>query len=493
MPDTEESDSNTSEKVESLVKKISNNKKKVKSTSNVPACKKRRVSPSQSSASDKQDSSLQSSSSGEHEESHSPNNLNVNVMMLKKKKDGARLYNKKFYCLFCFKPFSKIARHLESKHKDKPEVARAIAFPKGSKERKIQLSLLRNKGNRCHNAQVLSEGRGTVIPKQQSTAPVNASDYLHCINCSAYLKRKSLWRHMQRCQLSQKINKMKPGKTRVQSLCSYAEPVPDSISERFWKMVLDMHDDEITHVVRKEKIILKLGQHLFNKHGHDVTKHEYIRQKMRETGRLVLEGKKNGKLKEVSDFFIPANFPYVIQAVHSVAGLNEETSTFKTPSLALKLGHNLKKMASIIECDAMMADDKNSLSNVQAFKQICDTKWSECVSSQALRNLSEVKWNCPQLLPFAEDVKKMHQYLDCQSKAYQARLEEEQSMKHWAELAKVTLCQVILFNRRREGEVSKMSLNSFTLRDTSSTHPDVELALSDLEKSLCSHFQRIEV
>ncbi|XP_009300147.1 uncharacterized protein isoform X1 [Danio rerio] len=493
VPDTEESDSNTSEKVESLVKKISNNKKKVKSTSNVPACKKRRASPSQSSASDKQDSSLQSSSSGEHEESHSPNNLNVNVMMLKKKKDGARLYNKKFYCLFCFKPFSKIARHLESKHKDKPEVARAIAFPKGSKERKIQLSLLRNKGNRCHNAQVLSEGRGTVIPKQQSTAPVNASDYLHCINCSAYLKRKSLWRHMQRCQLSQKINKMKPGKTRVQSLCSYAEPVPDSISERFWKMVLDMHDDEITHVVRKEKIILKLGQHLFNKHGHDVTKHEYIRQKMRETGRLVLEGKKNGKLKEVSDFFIPANFPYVIQAVHSVAGLNEETSTFKTPSLALKLGHNLKKMASIIECDAMMADDKNSLSNVQAFKQICDTKWSECVSSQALRNLSEVKWNCPQLLPFAEDVKKMHQYLDCQSKAYQARLEEEQSMKHWAELAKVTLCQVILFNRRREGEVSKMSLNSFTLRDTSSTHPDVELALSDLEKSLCSHFQRIEV
>ncbi len=286
---------------------------------------------------------------------------------------------------------------------------------------------------------------------------------------------------MQRCHLSQKVKGMKPGKTRVQSLCTYAEPVPDGVNARFWKMVLEMHEDEITNVVRKEQIILKLGQHLFNKHGHDVTKHEYIRQKMRETGRLVLQGRKNSKLKEVSDFFIPANFPHVIEAVH------------KAPSLALKLGHNLKKMANVIECEAMMSGDKNALNNVQAFKQICDTKWSECVSSQALRNLSEAKWNSPQLLPFADDVKTMHQYLDSQSKEYQTKLEEKPNIKNWSELAKVILCQVILFNRRREGEVSKMSLNAFILRDTSSTHPDVELALSDLEKSLCKHFQRIEI
>lgn len=214
---------------------------------------------------------------------------------------------------------------------------------------------------------------------------------------------------------------------------------------------------------------------------------------MRETGRLVLQGRKNSKLKEVSDFFIPANFPHVIEAVHSVAGLNEETSTYKAPSLALKLGHNLKKMANVIECEAMMSGDKNVLNNVQAFKQICDTKWSECVSSQALRNLSEAKWNSPQLLPFADDVKTMHQYLDSQSKEYQTKLEEQPNIKNWSELAKVILCQVILFNRRQEGEVSKMSLNAFILRDTSSTHPDVELTLSDLEKSLCKHFQRIEI
>ncbi|XP_034545080.1 uncharacterized protein LOC117816825 isoform X2 [Notolabrus celidotus] len=426
-------------------------------------------------------------------ESSSTDDSDVKVMTLKTNKNGGRLYNKRFHCLFCSKPFSKMARHLEAKHQDKPQVARAVAFPKGSKERRLQLTLLRNKGNRAHNNQVLKEGKGMVIPCQQSSNPGKPSDYMHCINCEAYLKRKLLWKHMKRCHLTKKIEGLKPGKNRVQALCAYAQPVPDNINARFWKMVLDMREDEITNVVRKEKSILKFGEHLFNKHGHDVTKHEYIRQKMRETGRLVLQGKKDGTLKTMTDFFVPANFPLVIEAVKNVAGLNEETNTYKTPSLALKLGHNIKKIAKILECEAMISGDENAIHNVQVFRQISDTRWNECVSSQALRNLSEAKWNAPQLLPFAEDVKKMHEHLNVQRKDCQTKLQQEPNKKHWAELAKMTLCEVILFNRRREGEVSKMPLNGFLLRDTSTTHPDVELALSDFEKKLCKHFQRIEI
>ncbi|MEQ2233554.1 hypothetical protein ILYODFUR_023074 [Ilyodon furcidens] len=102
-----------------------------------------------------------------------------------------------------------MARHLEAKHSDKPEEANTLKCPKGSKERKMQLSLLRNKGNRAHNNKVIKEGKGLVIPRQQSIKSAKPGDYLHCINCEGYLKRKSLWRHMQRCYLSQK-----PGKAR---------------------------------------------------------------------------------------------------------------------------------------------------------------------------------------------------------------------------------------------------------------------------------------
>lgn len=115
-----------------------------------------------------------------------------------------------------------------------------------------------------------------VIPRQQSSEPVKASDYMHCVNCEALLKRKSLWRHMKRCHLSKKVKNLKPGKTRVQALCAYAQPVPDNVNARFWKMMSEMHNDEVTAVVRKGTVILKLGEQLFNKHGHDVSKHDYI-------------------------------------------------------------------------------------------------------------------------------------------------------------------------------------------------------------------------
>jgi hypothetical protein len=63
-------------------------------------------------------------------------------------------------------------------------------------------------------------------------------------------------------------------------------------------------------------------------------------------------------------------------------------------------------------------------------------------------------------------------------------LQEDPNKKNWSKLASLTLCEVILFNRRREGEVSKMTLSAFTLRDTTGVHSDLALGLSELEEKL---------
>ncbi|XP_042607821.1 uncharacterized protein LOC122142189 [Cyprinus carpio] len=58
---------------------------------------------------------------------------------------------------------------------------------------------------------------------------------------------------------------------------------------------------------------------------------------------------------------------------------------------------------------------------------------------------SEAKWNSPELLPFTEDVKKMHIHLSNQTELYQEKLKLEKSQKNWSDLAQVTLCNVIVF------------------------------------------------
>ena len=271
--------------------------------------------------------------------------IDVKVLRLKKKNNGGREYNKRHYCLYCFKPYAKIAWHLDNKHSNLKEVARALSYPKGSAERKLQTTLIRNKGNRRHNFEVLEEGKGVMVPSQQSIEPVNVNDYLHCVYCEALLKRKGMWRHMKKCKLAKKG--MKPGRTRVQSLCAAGQPVPKGINDKVWGLVNGMNQDNITEIIRQEKYILKLGEHFYNKKGSDKSQHQYIRQKMREMGRLVLLAKTLGKLKTIQDFFLPANFCHVMKAVKMVCGWSEDTSSFKIPSLSLKLGHSLTKIADI--------------------------------------------------------------------------------------------------------------------------------------------------
>lgn len=119
--------------------------------------------------------------------------------------------------------------------------------------------------------------------------------------------------------------------------------------------------------------------------------------------------------------------------------------------------------------------------------------WKFDIASQALTQLNQDKWNAPELLPFTQDVLSLHSLLSMKQQENVKALKEKSSTSHWRELAKVTLTQVILFNCRRSGEVSRMPLSVYLNRDTPETHDDVNLALTVLEQKLCKHFVRITI
>ncbi|XP_039528982.1 uncharacterized protein LOC120480105 [Pimephales promelas] len=147
----------------------------------------------------------------------------------------------------------------------------------------------------------------------------------------------------------------------------------------------------------------------------------------------------------------------------------------------------------LIESHSTINGDKESAEFANSFQQLYRTRWPEYISSTARRTMEEAKWNCPHLLPFTEDVKRLHVYLDEQEKIYHKLLSTQPSSQHWSKLAKVILTQVMLFNRRREGEVSQMPLSAYTSSNQSEAHPDISMALTELENKLCQYFKRIEI
>jgi len=78
----------------------------------------------------RQTTSSSSQSMADCELSQSSSDMDVKVSRLKKKDNGGRVYNKRHYCLYCFKPYAKIARHLDLKLSNVEDVARAFSYGK---------------------------------------------------------------------------------------------------------------------------------------------------------------------------------------------------------------------------------------------------------------------------------------------------------------------------------------------------------------------------
>ncbi len=417
----------------------------------------------------------------------------VVIPAIVKKRDGLRLYNKKQQCFFCDGAFTKISRHLERKHRNEVEVAKALSHPKGSKERRMQLEYLRNKGNFAFNSTVINTGAGEMIPRKLPKKNLDGQSFMHCIYCKGLFLKKTLWRHVKVCKFKPGDEKPKPGKSRVQVLCGFAQPPPPGVTHGVWRLLNSMNQDQVALETRNDWCILELAKHLYNKYGSRVKMHEYIRQKMRELGRLLICAREVSPLTSIKELIHPTNFMHTINAVKRVAGYNEQTKVYEKASVAVKLGHSLNKIAILIESHSTIAGDEETGKVAKSFQQLYQSRWPEYISSAARQTLEEAKWNSPQLLPFTEDVKRLHVYLDEQEKMYHRLLSTQPSSQHWSKLAKVTLTQVMLFNRRREGEVSQMPLSTYISSNKSDAHPDISMALTELENKLCQYFKRVEI
>lgn len=169
----------------------------------------------------------------------------------------------------------------------------------------------------------------------------------------------------------------------------------------------------------------------------------------------------------MEDLINPQKFMETVKAVKFTCGHESESNRFLIPSLANKLGHSLVKISRLLKAKGLISNNEKLVKDATNFEAVHKEKWHELISATALRNIKEAKWNMPSVMPFTKDVQKLHVYLTQEQDKWYTFLSESPSAKVWKELTKVCLVQLILFNRRREGEVACMPLSAFLSRDTS--------------------------
>lgn len=88
-----------------------------------------------------------------------------------------------------------------------------------------------------------------------------------------------------------------PGKQRIKAKSAMKTAVVIEIGDGLRSVLSCMSYDDVTQAIQNGELLLQFGQHLFDLNGSKTNRHDHIRQRLRELGRLLVV-RSRGQLNE---------------------------------------------------------------------------------------------------------------------------------------------------------------------------------------------------
>lgn len=263
-----------------------------------------------------------------------------------------------------------------------------------------------------------------------------------------------------------------------------------------------MKGDEIALEAKKDLLIAHFGESYLKKHRRERMAYA-CSVRMRELSRLLIDFRICSKNEKacLQDLINPKNFDTVVSSVRNIAGYDPFKKTFRAPSLAMHLGTSLKttcdelthliiKESTGYRCHSI-EERKQWLENIKHFRKLVDSRWGIEMASLANKDLQEKRWNKPLLLPLVTDIKKFHEGLVCIArKCHRLFSNNQDNLKVYKEFVESILALLILFNRRRIGDVQYLKLKDYQF-DKKTNSVDFEGVLTETEKMLTKKYKRV--
>ena len=121
--------------------------------------------------------------------------------------------------------------------------------------------------------------------------------------------------------------------------------------------------------------------------------------------RLRLQSKRNDVSLE--EFIDTSMFDTVVDAVKDLCRFDAESRLeIGIPSLALKLGHSLKRRAQVLKSSALQRKDEETIKTAKRFLDLYEADWTSKISSRSLASLGSRKQNKIEYLPKGEGLEK---------------------------------------------------------------------------------------
>lgn len=412
----------------------------------------------------------------------------IDTLSIPATSQSRRKWDKRDYCFFCEVDVLKFSRHLLRHHTSEIEVQQILALKVGDKRRKIMFNKLRNEGNFLKST---TEENVIPIRKATSDEPPNLSTYLPCKFCKGFYKKTSLFRHIKVCPQntdgrSKRTNAQADGQSLL-ATCSQN----DSLRAEIFPT---LRADQISLAAKTDKLICAVARRYLKSHR-DKQFRVVASRKMRQLGALLIELRAELKVKSLFDVMTPKNFDALVHCTKKISKYNAETQTYGAPSLAANMGTLIKECIDAAYSLSLKSGiSRDKLEELKILKDLIITEWKYEVGTIANNNLQQNKWNKPSLIPLAQDLALIKAYLTTEAKKHVCTLEKEgNNQKAFKTLQEIVYVQLLLLNRRRVGELQRMTLLAYTSNITNETSSEFDSCVSESEKILMNSFKRVVI
>ena len=362
------------------------------------------------------------------------------------------------------------------------------------------MALLRslvNDGDFKHNTDALRKGTGeVVVGRRSSLIGRRISDFVACAFCKRFYSKKNLWRHTKDCPEKKeyyrahgevsvdgnrkRIQAVKNGRTLVYNA------IFDGDDNVLNEMAAHLRDDEITPIVVSDKLIRReaalritaLGRKEDQKQD-DVYR---VNNSARTLGRILSFARVTKPGISLNRLLRPCNFDFVVDIARKMSIEKERPSL----NVGKTIGFLLKKVCQSKYCLALRKGDENGRNDATNFTKLIEAEWNSRVNRPAVRQMEREKRMTVPAIPITEDLQKFRDFLLRNMKHLNERLRRHPNPEDWLQLAKLTMCRLILFNKRRRGEVRELRVSEYLARPNwqNDDNGEMALALSPMDRLL---------
>lgn len=376
---------------------------------------------------------------------------------------------------------SKITRHLLT-HKEQAEILKIRLLPKRSEERAAEFSALVNEGNYKHNVEVLKLNKGILLTMRRESpdkSKHSIEDYYPCEYCKGFCLKRLLWHHARNCKV-RKLRNGSDGNFLRNSRTLLYSSLLENDDHAIMPMLERMNDGEVKRVIAKDMVIKKLSAIQIAALGDTSIQKKNdmhrVNQNARTLARLVIEARKEKTAVFLSALLRPENFDLVVRCLCRMSE--------KSVTLGPRMGHLLAHSIMTKSGWAIRNSDDQKLKEANDFKILFDAEWKYVVNAVCRKKKNARDVNKITLIPETQDLVKLRKYLLEEMKDTTDYLAQEPNAAAFQWLGKITLCRLILFNKRRVAEVEDLTVESFTKRPVWRDTEEFERALTHTEKQL---------